>query len=127
IYSEQNGIDYFLTIPKGQRMKKIDELLTIDKFEKARANSVSMTNKMIERKIGKQSIAEKVDVDEIHALLSNLKKGWESLMKEQVDRSNRLIEVSKERAFFDNETNQLKGLLEIIENLRKEEKGKGSA
>ena len=26
IYSEQNALDYFLTLPKGQRMKKIDEL-----------------------------------------------------------------------------------------------------
>ncbi|MEM7825906.1 MAG: hypothetical protein QW412_03555, partial [Candidatus Aenigmatarchaeota archaeon] len=30
IYSEQNALDYFLTIPKGQRMKKIDELLMIN-------------------------------------------------------------------------------------------------
>ena len=26
IYSEQNQLDHFLTIPKGQRMKRIDEL-----------------------------------------------------------------------------------------------------
>src|SRR3990172_9282519 len=38
IYSEQNQLDMFLTIPKGQRMKKIDELLSIDKFERARIN-----------------------------------------------------------------------------------------
>src|SRR3989442_10168756 len=67
IYSEQNGIDYFLTIPKGQRMKKIDELLMIDKFEEARAHATSLINKIVERKIGKQSIVEKVDLDEIQS------------------------------------------------------------
>src|SRR3989344_8933362 len=41
IYTEQNQIDMFLTIPKGARMKKIDELLAIDKFEKARATAIA--------------------------------------------------------------------------------------
>ncbi|MBI1973292.1 SMC family ATPase [Candidatus Micrarchaeota archaeon] len=36
VYSEQNAIDYFLEIPKGQRKQKIDELLKISKFENAR-------------------------------------------------------------------------------------------
>jgi len=31
IYSEQNGLDYFLRLPRGERMKRIDSLLMIDK------------------------------------------------------------------------------------------------
>ena len=45
IYSEQNAIDMFLTIPKGQRMKKIDELLAIHRFEKARSTATSLANR----------------------------------------------------------------------------------
>jgi len=45
VYSEQNQIDMFLTIPKGHRMKKIDELLSIDKFEIVRKNTVVLINK----------------------------------------------------------------------------------
>ncbi len=45
IYSEQNQLDMFLTIPKGQRMRKIDQLLAIDKFEKARATAKILVNK----------------------------------------------------------------------------------
>src|SRR3989304_9326670 len=56
IYSEQNALDYFLTIPRGQRMKKIDELLMIDKFEKARSNTVTLINRLAERKFARQNI-----------------------------------------------------------------------
>jgi DNA repair protein SbcC/Rad50 len=53
IYSEQNALDYFLTIPRGQRMKKIDELLMIDRFEKARASAITLANKVAERSAGR--------------------------------------------------------------------------
>ncbi len=46
VYSEQNSLDFFLTIPKGQRMKIIDSLLKIDLFEKARSSSVSLANRL---------------------------------------------------------------------------------
>ncbi len=46
IYCEQNRLDQFLQIPRGQRMKKIDELLKIDRFETARSNIVSLRNRM---------------------------------------------------------------------------------
>ena len=62
IYAEQNSLDYFIAIPKGQRMKKIDDLLMISKFEKARANCTSLINKIIERKLGKQSVIEQTNI-----------------------------------------------------------------
>ena len=46
IYCEQNRLDQFLQIPRGQRMKKIDELLKIDRFETARSNIISLKNRM---------------------------------------------------------------------------------
>jgi len=46
IYCEQNRLDQFLQIPRGQRMKNIDELLKIDRFETARSNIVSLRNRM---------------------------------------------------------------------------------
>ncbi len=46
IYSEQNQIDHFLKIPKGKRKEKIDELLRIDKFEKARKTASSLGTRL---------------------------------------------------------------------------------
>jgi len=36
VYSEQDWIDYFLRIPKGQRMQHIDRMLKVDKFDDVR-------------------------------------------------------------------------------------------
>jgi exonuclease SbcC len=36
VYAKQNEIDYFLTLPKGKRMEKMDELLNLDKLEDSR-------------------------------------------------------------------------------------------
>ncbi|MBR9707546.1 MAG: SMC family ATPase, partial [Candidatus Diapherotrites archaeon] len=46
VYSEQNEVDYFLKIPKGQRKTKIDELLNIDKYETARRSSQFIINRL---------------------------------------------------------------------------------
>ena len=52
IYSEQNNIDYFLTVDPRKRKEEMDILLGLDKFEIARANAVGTINKMkSERKI----------------------------------------------------------------------------
>src|SRR3989338_968588 len=65
IYAEQNALDYFLTIPKGQRMKRIDELLMIDKFEKARSNAISVVNKISEKKSAMESLLGKTNTLEL--------------------------------------------------------------
>jgi len=50
VYSEQNALDYFLQIPKGKRMQQIDSMLKLDRYEKARESSVSIRNKIAERR-----------------------------------------------------------------------------
>ncbi len=44
VYSEQNQLDYFLTVPKGKRMEKIDSMLRIDRLEEARKTVSSLTS-----------------------------------------------------------------------------------
>ncbi len=63
IYSEQNGLDYFLTIPKGTRMRKIDELLAIDRFEKARLTVVSLINRFNTVAAERQSVISGMETD----------------------------------------------------------------
>ena len=46
VYSEQNQIDYFLRLSPGQRKEKFDELLELDRYEKARSNAVSALNRV---------------------------------------------------------------------------------
>lgn len=127
IYSEQNALDYFLTIPKGKRMKKIDELLMIDKFENARANAVAIANKFEDRKIGKESAVEQMDEEEIREKLKEIKKSLENSLREKENYIKNLKEISVSKEKIEKEVKELKEIREEIEKLEKEEKGIESA
>ncbi len=95
VYSEQNQLDMFLTIPKGQRMKKIDELLAIDKFEKARQSVHSLVNKIRSRVEEKQRFIDALRQDESVRRYPFLKSEMDSLENEK----NRFMEQNKKFAF----------------------------
>lgn len=46
VYSEQNQIDFFLKLSPLQRKEKLDELLGLNKYEQARSQSVSISNRI---------------------------------------------------------------------------------
>ncbi len=50
IYSEQNNIDYFLTLGPGKRKEQMDELLGLDRFEIARASIVAVMHQVRSRR-----------------------------------------------------------------------------
>ncbi|MDO8554321.1 MAG: SMC family ATPase [Candidatus Micrarchaeota archaeon] len=64
IYSEQNNIDYFLTIDPRRRKEEVDILLGLNKFEDARSNAVSLANrlksnrKILETKFSRERLNE---------------------------------------------------------------------
>jgi len=72
IYSEQNNIDYFLTLDPRRRKEEIDALLGLDKFEIARTNAVSVLNQMrgkreaIEARFSRERVAELENAEKTH-------------------------------------------------------------
>ncbi len=121
IYSEQNAIDYFLTIPRGQRMRKIDELLMIDKFEKARTNTISLINKISEKKSAIESVIEKVDVSELQKTIDQIKSSLQNIISEKVQIEMGLKAVSTNRADLETELGNLYKTKENFELLKREE------
>ncbi|MFZ3077951.1 MAG: AAA family ATPase [Candidatus Aenigmatarchaeota archaeon] len=83
VYSEQNQLDMFLTIPKGQRMKKIDELLRLDRFESARLSAVSLKNRFALHRDEKEKTLKSLDEGGIKTDIETLKAETEALKKEQ--------------------------------------------
>jgi len=126
VYSEQNALDYFLTIPKGQRMKKIDELLMIDRFETARANAVALTNRIIERKIGKQTIIDQIDVEELLENVSESKNHLNQILLEKEQLSKSLNEASNGKNLLEKEVVELQKIRESLDLLKRDEKGVSS-
>lgn len=124
VYSEQNGLDYFLRLPRGERMKRIDNLLMIDRFEKARTNSVTMHNKILDRKTGKQSLVEQFNESEIKESLKNLEYSidklndtLEKISSELNEKSAKKISVEKELNSLEEEEKRLNSLLRKKESV----------
>lgn len=113
IYSEQNALDYFLTLPRGERMKRIDNLLTIDKFEKARSSTVSLKNKFLERKLAKQSIIDQTNLTELKKSLEDIEYSLKGIEKSK-------IKVSKDLKLLSKNESELKEILERLEKLNKD-------
>lgn len=127
IYSEQNALDYFLTIPKGQRMRKIDELLMIDKFEKARNNAISLINKISEKKSTMESLLGKVNISELQQTVTSIKSSLENVITEKVQLEKDLKQALSDRSALESELRVLYKTKENFELLKRDEISLSSA
>ncbi len=55
VFSEQNSLDFFLDMRPGERKEKIDKLLGLDRFEKARKSLVKLKNSVRNKREYKES------------------------------------------------------------------------
>jgi exonuclease SbcC len=127
IYSEQNELDYFLTLPRGERMRKIDNLLTIDKFEMARSSVVSLKNKILDRKMGKQSVIEQTDVEELKKTIDGLKKELDELRENKIKTSAEVDTLEKTKREMKTEVKRLEQLNKDLAYYKEQEKSIESA
>ena len=113
IYAEQNQIDYFLTIPPGNRMSNIDELLKLSKFEIARTKTISISNRFKNLKNMKEEVLANLDEQEIRNKKSELEdylnkaKDEEILLEEKIRRTKTTLN-NKEELFNEFERNKTK-------------------
>jgi exonuclease SbcC len=108
IYSEQNQLDMFLTIPKGQRMKKIDELLAIDKFETARKNTRSLIGRFSDLLAEKKRLVQNLEGDDSLKKMEIIKREFSELNERGARFRKQLIEVEKKKDEIEKEVNKLK-------------------
>ncbi len=106
IYAEQNQMDYFLTIPPGNRMNHIDDLLKLSKFESARSKTNSIINKFKNLKSAKSDTIISIKESELRD------------NKKQVELS--LISLETERLRLEEEIKKTNNLLNKNELIYKE-------
>lgn len=126
VYSEQNQIDYFLQIPSGQRKKKIDELLKLDKFEKARGTTTTVINRLKTRAKDRQEAIEGMKEEDISKKINELKESIDKLEQENEQNKKKLEQKNQELEKLKTEASALeKKEAELRENEKKTSSIKG--
>lgn len=130
VYSEQNQIDFFLKLSPAQRKEQFDELLDLQKYEKARANAVSVGNKIREILSERKNWAEKqkkiFDEKEVSGLREKIfqkQKSQEAISEKALDAKIRLENARKEESRLEKEWHEFRSLKEnflSIQGMKKE-------
>lgn len=95
VYSQQNGLEYFLNLRSADRKKEIDNLLGLDKFSEAKENVTSLANRI--KDMVKEDSKAVAEFDE-----SRIKEQLEALEKE-IARYNE-AEASAEKKLAETKT-----------------------
>jgi len=96
VYSEQNNIDYFLTIDPGRRKKEMDRLLGLDRFEDARAASVSVLNRVSTESDNLSSLLEPKEYSSIVSEVKEKKEKLDKFSGEKVALEKGLAQIKRE-------------------------------
>ena len=104
-------------------MKKIDQLLAIDKFEKARTNTRSLVSRCLDSLKEKQRIIQNLESDESLKKIDLMKREFMEFREREVRFRKQLDDVSRKKERMEKDINNLKAqqkrLQEIEENKRK--------
>ena len=98
IYSEQNKIDYFIALGKGERKKQVDELLGIDKFEQARSTAGTVVNRLKTHKAELDSRLRQQDSQKIASEITVLRSELNETEAKKKDAASSLVELEKKSA-----------------------------
>jgi len=120
IYSEQNGLDYFLRLQSGERKKKIDELLMIDRFEKARSSATTLIHRLEQIIRDKEKYLASIDFDKMKRELQEIKLEIERLENEIRDKKLKLSEVATKRVLLEEDYKKIKEVKESIDEKEKD-------
>jgi exonuclease SbcC len=115
VYSEQNEMDFFLKLSPGERKKKFDELLELEKYEEARKNSVTLQNDLLKEK--------KQEEEFIKQQKETIKNHEEEKTAEKIKEEEKaIIEIEKE--LFETKKKIVLAEKELVELMEKEKQNK---
>ncbi|MEM3839009.1 MAG: SMC family ATPase [Candidatus Micrarchaeaceae archaeon] len=97
VYSEQNGLDYFLDLRPTERKKQIDELLGLDKFALAQENATSLINKIKDLAAENEKTAASFDIEKLKSQLEALVKELGQLELSRRETEEKMAEAVKRR------------------------------
>ncbi|MEM3408424.1 MAG: hypothetical protein QXW80_03625 [Candidatus Micrarchaeia archaeon] len=120
IYSEQNRIDYFLTLGRGERKRQIDELIGIDKFEIARKNITTVISRLKNMKSDKETFIRNIDALKISQEIEKLEIENAENKKENEKYNTEFQNQMKLKNEKEKIVNELKAQMEKFRKLQNE-------
>ena len=96
IYSEQNRLDYFLQLRKGERKKEIDQMLGLDHFATVEENTTSLINGIKNLEKEDAQLASGIDGAAIRDSISKIKVEISQAEKEAVENGERAKKLGEE-------------------------------
>lgn len=126
VYSEQNNIDYFLTIPRGQRMQHIDRMLKLDRFEKVREESVSLSNRISQGRTEKSKLLSELEKENLEDRIKDTSWELKELEKEEKLMETDLEIVKSDAEEMSKNVNDFDGMEERMNKMKIEIESVGS-
>ena len=118
VYTEQDRVDLFLTIPKAQRMKKIDEMLKIEKFEEVRKIASSFSRRFEEKLKQRLQDIARMDIEGLKDKENLLKEEMANIEKSLNENEIKIRELGKELKIKEERFAELKKLKTEIDKLK---------
>jgi exonuclease SbcC len=123
IYAEQNGLDYFLRLQTGERKKKIDELLMIERFEKARSSASTLIHRLELIVKDKEKYLASIDFEKMKKELEEIKAEVQKIDANIKSKKLYLSEIASQRILFEDEYKKAKEIKEKLEEGMRNLKG----
>ncbi len=107
VYAMQNDIDMILKLTPKDRKKRIDELMGLTKFEKARDNCVTLRNKIGRSKTETEQFLSTLNVEEIATRIDTLRKEHGALKTKQASLKD---DIKKRKVAYERQKTELDAL-----------------
>ncbi|MGI0100823.1 MAG: AAA family ATPase [Candidatus Micrarchaeaceae archaeon] len=120
VYAEQNRIDYFLELSKGERKKQIDQMLGLDNFAKAEENATSLVNSIRGIITEDSQLLAQSDPKGMKAQLDALTSERRGIEKEQQELSGKVAEKESRLKVLQKDVETMKSRFERSKRLEKE-------
>jgi len=123
VYSEQNAIDFFLRIPRGQRMGLIDRMLKLDRFDFVRSESVSLSNRIAGSVMERARMLDAMKRDGIEDGIGGMEKEIKGIEEEKESNDAAVKKLSEQITSLREELEALEDKAETINEKRQELEG----
>ncbi|MEM5821094.1 MAG: AAA family ATPase, partial [Candidatus Aenigmatarchaeota archaeon] len=119
-YAEQNNMEFFLNLERGERKAKFDQMIGIDKMERIRKTCVSLKNRLIEIHREKERFLSQLLQEKIEEKLKEVKNQIEDNRKKLNELVGEKNVLSEKLTVIQEKYDRAKELKNLCESLEKE-------